>query len=158
MWACNEGYYRVGESCQACGTESCPIPGMVRRICSRGSIRDAECQCPMDTFLVEDLEADSDAELETPSPTPSVKPKETGSTCRACQVTMCKDPDNEVLLRCPGTTIEDVSICIPNVANPVVTPDAATSNKDAASSSEDDKRGPNSTDIVDLDPTQQPGL
>jgi hypothetical protein len=73
---------------------------------------------------------------------------------------MCADPDNEVLLRCPGTTTKDVSMCIPNVAsNNNDSPmrrveedtDGISSSQSASSSSDDD----NSTTVVDIDTTQQ---
>lgn len=101
MWVCREGYYRVGNSCEACNIEECHgSANMTRETCARGATKDAECICMKDHYMAEDP-----ADEENGAP-----------MCIPCQVSNCEDPRTETLIQCPGNTKMDVSRCIPNMA------------------------------------------
>lgn len=93
MWACTEGYYRSGDTCEACNVDACPAP-MVREVCTKGFSRDARCICPMDHFIIA---------------------TENGVACERCERTSCEDPTMETFVRCNGATEVDISRCVRNV-------------------------------------------
>ena len=101
MWVCKEGYYRVGNSCEACNIEECHgSANMIRETCARGATQDAQCVCLKDHFIAEDP---SDEQNRAPM-------------CIPCSVSNCTDPRTDTLVQCPGNTKHDVSRCIPNMA------------------------------------------
>ena len=91
MWACNEGFFRDGPSsmCRQCSTGVCPgLNQKVREVCAMGATKDAQCVCSVGHYT-------------------------RGEVCVGCNVTACQSED-ETLVKCSGTTTEDVSRCVPN--------------------------------------------
>jgi hypothetical protein len=86
LWACTDGYYRDGDHCVACTAEECPGNALVRQMCRKGSVRDAPCVCPPDTFMIADEAAPG------------------GTSCSPClYTTSCKEVDEDAtLVKCPG--------------------------------------------------------
>lgn len=101
MWACREGFYRQGDSCEPCNTQECNTgsPNMIRETCSKGFTRDAKCVCMKDFYMAED-----------PADEANGVPM-----CIPCQVSTCEDLELETLVQCPGNTNKDVSRCVPNM-------------------------------------------
>ena len=107
LWVCREGYYKVNHHCEACTATECAFP-LVREECNRGFVRDAGCVCPQDQFMV--LQADGGT-LVPLGQAPSY-------TCQQCAHTDCADPLRETFIKCPGTTVQDVSACISTIVVP----------------------------------------
>jgi len=96
MWACEANYFRLEvteglHECLPCSTDPCPYTDMSRPFCPLGSTEDAQCKCPLDTYIDPDVQEGAT------------------ETCKPCMLTECAD--GLVLVRCLGTEDSDVSAC-----------------------------------------------
>lgn len=110
LWVCREDFFKVGDHCETCTATECAFP-LVREKCNRGFMQDASCVCPTDEFMVLHQSA-VPAAGETPS-----------YTCQKCAHTECADPLRDTFIKCPGTTVQDVSACINTIQSPAAAGD-----------------------------------